>query len=178
MTRSATCLVDNAVLVKRVVFPVEVLPVQLALSALAQQLVALALLTILMAALGVPPRPALMALPALLIVQLLLTVGCGFAAATLHVYFRDTAHALSVLFPMWFYLTPIIYPFQLVPEFLRPLLALNPVTALVQDYRDVFLHGVVPLGGRELWLMVASVAAFAAGARAFARARGEFADLV
>jgi lipopolysaccharide transport system permease protein len=176
--RSTTCLVDNAVLVKRVVFPVEVLPVQLALSALVHQLIALALLLVLMAAFGVPPRPALLALPVLVGVQLLLTVGCGWGAAMLHVYFRDTAHVLGVLFPMWFYLTPIIYPYHLVPEFLRPALALNPLTALVQDYRDIFLHGVVPLGGRELWLVVVSLGVFAAGATVFARARGEFADLV
>jgi lipopolysaccharide transport system permease protein len=176
--RSTTCLVDNAVLVKRVVFPVEVLPVQLALSALVHQLIALALLLVLMAVFGVPPRPALLALPVLVGAQLLLTVGCGWGAATLHVYFRDTAHVLGVLFPMWFYLTPIIYPYRLVPEFLRPVLALNPLTALVQDYRDLFLHGVVPLGGRELWLVTVSLGVFAAGAAIFARARGEFADLV
>lgn len=176
--RSTTCLVDNAVLVKRVVFPVEVLPVQLALVALVHQLIALALLLVLMVALGVPPQPALLALPALVAVQTLLMVGCGWAAAALHVYFRDTAQVLNVVFPMWFYLTPIIYPHSLVPESLRPVLALNPVTALVQDYRDLFLHGVVPLGGRELWLVAVSVAAFVGGASIFGRARGELADLV
>jgi lipopolysaccharide transport system permease protein len=176
--KSATCLVDNAVLVKRVVFPVEVLPVQLALSALVHQLIALALLVVLMGAFGLPPRLSLLALPALLGLQLLLTVGCGWAVAALHVYFRDTAHGLGVLLPMWFYLTPIIYPLHLVPAPLEPILALNPLAALVQGYRDVFLHGVVPLGGREAWLAAVSLAVFAGGARTFARSRGEFADLV
>jgi lipopolysaccharide transport system permease protein len=176
--RSATCLVDNAVLVKRVVFPVEVLPVQIALSALVHQLIALALLFVLMVALGVPPRASAVALPLLLVLQLLLTIGLGWAAAALHVYFRDTAQFLGVVFPMWFYVTPIIYPYQLVPSYLRPLLALNPLTALVEAYRDVLLHGVVPCGARELWLAAVSVAVLAAGAAIFARARGEFADLV
>ncbi len=176
--RSTTCLVDNSILVKRVVFPVEVLPVQLALVALVHQLIALALLLVLMVAVGVPLRPALLALPALVGVQTLLMIGCGWAAATLHVYFRDTAQVLSVVFPMWFYLTPIIYPDHLVPESLRPVLALNPLTTLVQGYRDVFLHGVVPLGARELWLVAVSLGVFVGGASIFARARGEFADLV
>lgn len=176
--RSATCLVDNAVLVKRVIFPVEVLPVQIALAALVHQVIALALLVILMFGLGVPPRPSALALPALLAVQLLLTLGLGWAAAALHVYFRDTAHVLGVLFPLWFYVTPIIYPYRMVPEFMRPLLALNPLTALVEAYRDVLLHGVVPLGGRELWLVAVSLGVCFAGAALFARARGEFADLV
>jgi len=176
--RSATCLVDNAVLVKRVVFPIEVLPVQVALSALVHQLIALTLLVALMLGLGVPPRPAALAIPLLLATQLLLTIGIGWAVAALHVYFRDTAQLLAVVFPMWFYLTPIIYPYRLVPERLRPVLALNPLTALVEAYRDVLLHGVVPLGVRELWLVVASVGAFAMGAVVFTRARAEFADLV
>jgi lipopolysaccharide transport system permease protein len=176
--RSATCLVDNAVLVKRVVFPVEVLPVQIALSSLVHQMIALGLLLALMVVFGVMPGPALLALPALVAVQLLFTIGLGWAAAALHVYVRDTAPALGVLFPMWFYLTPIIYPYQLVPPPLQAVLALNPLTALVQDYRDLFLHGVLPLGVRELWLVTASLLAFAGGAAVFARARGEFADLV
>jgi lipopolysaccharide transport system permease protein len=176
--RSATSLVDNAVLVKRVVFPIEVLPVQIALTALVHQLIALALLLCLMIGFGVPPRPAALALPLLVMLQLMLTVGVGWTVAALHVYFRDTAQLLGVVFPMWFYLTPIIYPSQLVPAALRPLLALNPLTALVEAYRDVLLHGVVPCGVRELWLAIVSVAAVAVGAVVFARARGDFADLV
>ena len=61
---------------------------------------------------------------------------------------------------------------------LRPLLALNPFTALVEAYRDVLLHGVVPLGVRELWLAAVSVAVFSVGATIFTRARGELSDLV
>ncbi len=131
-----------------------------------------------MIGLGVPPRLSALALPAIVILQLLLTVGIGWIVAALHVYFRDTAQLLGVVFPMWFYLTPIIYPSQLVPAGLRPILALNPLSALVEAYRDVLLHGVVPCGARELWLAAVSAAAVAVGALVFARARGEFADLV
>jgi lipopolysaccharide transport system permease protein len=178
LVRSATCLVDQSVLVKRVVFPIAVLPVHLAIAALVHQLIAFACLVILMAAFGFPPTPALLALPALLLVQLVLTVGFGWLVATLHVYFRDTAQALGVLLPIWFYLTPIIYPARLVPPVLEPVLALNPLAALVEGYRDLFLQGVVPAGGREAWLVFVSAVVFATGATAFERARGEFADLV
>jgi ABC-type polysaccharide/polyol phosphate export permease len=178
LVRSATCLVDQSTLVKRVVFPIEVLPVALALAALVHQLIALALLLVLMALLGFPPTAALLALPALLAVQLVLTVGCGWIVATLHVYFRDTAQALGVLLPIGFYLTPIIYPARLVPPFLQPLLALNPLAALVEAYRALFLHGVVPWGAREAWLLAVSAGAFAMGAAVVGRARGELADLV
>lgn len=176
--RSATCLVDNSVLVKRVVFPIEVLPVQIAVTALVHQLIALGLLLCLMVGLGVPPRASLLALPLIVVIQLLLTIGIGWTVAALHVYFRDTAQLLGVLFPMWFYLTPIIYPTQLVPAGLRPLLALNPLSALVEAYRDVLLHGVVPAGPRELWLVAMSLGTLVLGAVVFTRARRDFADLV
>jgi homopolymeric O-antigen transport system permease protein len=176
--RSATALVDNPTLVKRVVFPVELLPVQLATGAVVQQMIATAILLLFMAVAGFPPRASLAALPLLVLLQLLFTVGLGWCVATLHVYFRDTAQALGVLMPIWFYLTPILYPVDLVPPTLRPVLALNPLTALVQAYRDVMLHGVWPTGLGVLWLVTASLLAFAVGARLFAGARGEFADLV
>jgi lipopolysaccharide transport system permease protein len=178
VTRSATCLVDNPTLVKRVVFPVEVLPVELACSALVHQLIATVVLLAMMAVFGFPPRPSLLAFPLLLVAELAIAVGLGWLVAALHVYFRDTAQALGVLMPIWFYLTPIIYPAHLVPEFLRPVLALNPLTPLVAAHRDVLLYGVVPTGPGAAWLLIASVGVFAAGAFVFLRARGEFADLV
>lgn len=176
--RSATSMVENPTLVKRVVFPVETLPVQLALAAVVHQLIATAVLLVLMAILGFPPRASLLALPGLLAAQLLITVGLGWTVASLHVYFRDTAQVLGVLLPVWFYLTPVIYPYQLVPPLLQPVLLLNPLTPLVEGYRDVLLHGRVPAGLGTLWLVVASVLVFAGGAAIFRRTRGEFADLV
>ncbi len=178
VTRSATCLVDNPTLVKRVVFPVEVLPVELACSAVVHQLIATAVLLVLMAVCGFPPRASLLALPALLVAELALAIGIGWGVAALHVYFRDTAQALGVLLPIWFYLTPIIYPAHLVPPFLQPVLALNPLTPLVVAYRDVLLYGVVPSGFGAVWLAVASLVVFTGGAFVFMRTRGEFADLV
>ena len=176
--RSTTCVVENPSLVKRVVFPVETLPVQLVLTATIHQLIATSALVLLMAALGFPPRLSLLAFPALLAAQCLLTIGLGWAAAALHVLFRDTAQMLGVLLPIWFYLTPVIYPYHLVPAFLQPLLALNPLTPLVEGYRDVMLYGRMPAAGGSIWLASTSVLVFVAGAAIFQRARGELADLV
>lgn len=178
VTRSATCLVDNPTLVKRVVFPVEVLPVQLSCVAVVHQLIATAVLLLLMAAFGYLPRPSLVLLPVLLLAQLGIAIGLSWAMAALHVYFRDTAQALAVLLPVWFYLTPILYPSHLVPPFLQGVLVLNPLTPLVQGYRDVLLHGVAPSGWGVLWLGAVSLGVFAGGAWMFTSARGEFADLV
>lgn len=176
--RSATCLVDNPTLVKRVIFPVEVLPVQLACAAVVHQLIATALLLVLMAVLGFPPRLSILVLPFLVAIQLVIAIGIGWGAAALHVLFRDTAQALGVLLPVWFYMTPILYPQHLVPPFLQPVLALNPLTPLVEAYRDALLYGTVPSSVAVLQLIGSSVVVFLVGALVFTRARGEFADLV
>ncbi len=178
ITRSATCLVDNPTLVKRVIFPVEVLPVQLACAAAVHQAIATVLLLGLMAVLGFPPRPSLVVLPFLLLVELGIAVGIGWGMAALHVFFRDTAQAIGVLLPIWFYLTPILYPQHLVPPFLQPVLALNPLTALIQAYRDALLYGTLPSGAAATQMAATSLVIFALGAWIFTRARGEFADLV
>jgi lipopolysaccharide transport system permease protein len=154
------------------------LPVELACGAAVHQLIATALLLVLMAAMGFPPRTSLLLLPFLLLVELGFAIGIGWAVAALHVFFRDTAQALGVLLPVWFYLTPILYPQHLVPPFLQPVLALNPLTPLVQAYRDVLLYGVAPSGAVAFQLAATSLGTFAIGALVFARARGEFADLV
>ncbi|MEB2284962.1 MAG: hypothetical protein B6D46_11970 [Polyangiaceae bacterium UTPRO1] len=178
VTRGVTCLVDNPTLVKRVIFPVEVLPVELAGAAIVQQVIATALLLVLMAAFGFPPRPALAVWPLLLAAEVGIAVGIAWAVAALHVLFRDTAQVLGVLLPVWFYLTPILYPQHLVPPFLQPVLALNPLTELVQAHRDVLLSGIVPTAAAGLRIAVTSLVFFACGAWVFTRARGELADLV
>jgi ABC-type polysaccharide/polyol phosphate export permease len=59
----------------------------------------------------------------------------------IHVFFRDTAQVLGMLLMGWFYLTPIVYPLELVPPILQPWLEMNPLTALVGLYRSAFLGG-------------------------------------
>ena len=136
--RSATSLVDNPTLVKRVIFPVEVLPVELACArrrASADRDGAAARLDGGDGAFRRDPR--CWCCRSCCSSSSAFAIGIGWAVAALHVFFRDTAQALGVLMPVWFYLTPILYPQHLVPPFLQPVLALNPLTPLVQAYRDV-----------------------------------------
>jgi ABC-type polysaccharide/polyol phosphate export permease len=94
---------------------------------------------------------------------LLLTVGAGLVVASLNVFVRDLGQALGTLLMAWFYLTPIVYPLHLVPEPWRHWLLLNPMTPLVDLYRQAFLGSAlrVPDG---LWILaVAAAIAMMAG---------------
>src|SRR5207253_11270320 len=89
--------------------------------------------------------------------QVGLTLGLALVVSSLHVFFRDTAQILGMVFNVWFYVTPIVYPLALVPSRYRTWLELNPLTALVGLYRQAFPGGrleVVP-GAVSLALVAA-----------------------
>ena len=91
-------------------------------------------------------------LPLLLLavpLQVALTLGLGLLLGAVNVFFRDTAQVLGMAFTGWFYLTPIVYPAAQVPARFRPWIELNPLTSLVELYRQAFLGGAGRAGARD-----------------------------
>ncbi|HZI19881.1 MAG TPA: ABC transporter permease [Pyrinomonadaceae bacterium] len=175
---SAGVVVAHSNLVKRVVFPLETLPVAQALSALVGQLFGTAALLAAALALRGELHATTLWLPALLVPQLLLTLGASWLVASLGVFLRDTAQALSLLLTAWMYLTPIIYPEQVVPARYRPLLELNPFTPLVRSYRLCLLEGAPPDWRGLGYALLCGLVAFTLGYWWFARTRKNFADVI
>ncbi len=155
--RSATAITDNANLVKKLRFPAEILVLAVVLAGLLHEAIAAvvfvgALLWVGEFSWGGLPL-LLLAIP----LQVGLTLGLALVVSSLHVFFRDTAQILGMVFNVWFYVTPIVYPLALVPSRYRTWLELNPLTALVGLYRQAFLGGrleVVP-GAVSLALVAA-----------------------
>jgi lipopolysaccharide transport system permease protein len=141
--RSSTAITDNASLVKKLRFPAEILVLAVVLAALLHEAIAALVFVGVLLAVG---ELSVRTLPLLLVavpLQVGLTLGLGLLVSAVHVFFRDTAQLLSMLFQVWFYLTPIVYPLALVPERFRPWLELNPLTSLVELYRSAFFGGSV-----------------------------------
>ena len=178
ISRSASCLIDNAPMVKKTVFPLETLVLSVVLAAIVNEVIALGVYGVYVALLGHLSLAWLALVVPALVLQALLTFGLGCIAATLTVFVRDTAHAVGVALTVLFYATPIVYPASLVPARLRPWIEANPVSALVDLYRRAFtLHAAPPVASLA-GLAVASVLAAIAGGALFARARPHFADLL
>lgn len=175
--RSSTAITDNASLVKKLRFPSEILVLAVVLAALVQQAIAAAVYVGVLAwvdkdwsAGGLPLLLA--ALP----LQLGLTLGLGLLMAAVHVFFRDTSQILGMVFNVWFYLTPIVYPLQLVPPQYRGWVELNPLTALVGLYRQAFFGGeVAPVPG-SAWLTVVTIVVVSAGFWLFRSLKPAFVD--
>lgn len=176
--QSSGVVVAHTNLVKRVVFPLEVLPVAQALAALAGQ--AFGTVALVAAALFIRGElhATLLWLPLLVVPQLLLTLGASWFVASLGVFVRDTAQALGLVLTAWMYLTPIIYPEQAVPERYRAALGLNPFTPLVRSYRRVVLEGAPPDFRGLAYVAAVGLAAFVLGYWWFARTRKNFADVL
>lgn len=188
-TRSCTAVVDNGNLVKKVAFPSELLPVPIILVALTVYLVAAVICIVAGSALGVvQPGPLLLALPLVLAVQFVMTVGIGLLLATFHVFARDTGHLWGVLGTAWFFLTPVFWPPEIVMEKLAlsstAPLALNPAYPLLQCHRlalgvvdeESFLLGSFwpQLGAAALWATIFLLLGYSL----FMSRRHKFADLV
>src|SRR5262245_12435751 len=139
--RASTAVTDNASLVKKLRFPSEVLVLAVVLAALLHQAIAAAIFVVVLAAVRELSWSGLPLLLVALPLQVGLTLGLGLLVAAVHVFFRDTAQALGLVFNVWFYLTPIVYPLALVPERFRAWVELNPLTALVGLYRRAFFGG-------------------------------------
>ena len=176
--QSAGVVVAHTNLVKRVVFPLEILPLAQTLAGLAGQAFGTVALVAAAVVLRGELHATLLWLPVLVVPQLLLTLGASWFVASLGVFVRDTAQALSLVLMAWMYLTPIIYPEHLVPARFRPALELNPFTPLVRGYRRVVLEGAPPDFPGLAYAAAVGLAAFLLGYWWFARSRKNFADVL
>jgi lipopolysaccharide transport system permease protein len=178
VTRSATAITDNAHLVRKAHFPAAALIGSIVLAALLHAAIAAGVLIVAVALW----RPgALTGLPLLAIVvplQLLLTLGLGLLAASINTFVRDAGHLVSVALGVWFYLTPIVYPPELVPAAWRGWLSINPLTPLVDLYRQAFLGGPLRWPDGLLALALLAPLIYLAGHQLFQRLTPHFADHV
>jgi lipopolysaccharide transport system permease protein len=176
--RSPITILEHRSFVKKLVFPIEVLPLNLTLSGLMTELFALVLFAVfLLLARGFIPLTALW-LPLLIVPQFLLTAGLCWFLAALGVYVRDLGQVIGFVLTLWFFVTPICYPESSMPRAALPLLANNPLYTLVRGYREVFLEGHAPDLRALCILWIVSLLAAIAGYAWFHRLRRSFADVI
>lgn len=175
---ASTTIVNHSNLVKRVVFPLETLPVAQALASLGNQMFGTIALVLAALIISHELHATMLWLPALLIPQLIATLGAAWLVASLGVFLRDIAQGITLVLMAWLYLTPIIYPESIVPERYRPFINANPFTALVRSYRRIFLEGVAPDWPSLAYFTGFALVLFVFGYWWFARTRKNFADVI
>lgn len=178
LVQSATTIVNHSNLVKRVVFPLETLPIAQALSSLGNQLFGTVALLIAIVIMHQELHLTILWLPALIIPQLLFTLGAAWLIAALGVFLRDIAQGISLILSAWMFLTPIIYPESIVPDRYRVFININPFTALVRSYRRILLEGAAPDWPGLAYFTGVALISFLFGYWWFARTRKNFADVI
>ncbi|MBN3948863.1 MAG: ABC transporter permease [Nostoc sp. NMS7] len=179
LMQSANSVLGQPNLVKKVVFPLALLPLVPVLSTFIESSFGLMALIFFVAVTSHTLHTTLALLPLVWLTQLLLTAGLGYLAAGLTVFLRDIPQTLGLILNIWFYATPLVYPATAIPEEWRNLVFwLNPIAAIAEVYRDIVLVGEVKHWGEwGVACMVATII-FCCGFTVYKRLRPAFADVL
>ncbi len=177
-SRAPGLVLANVNYVKKVVFPLEILPWVSLGSALFHTLISVLVWLSAYAILFGWPHPTVLLLPLVLLPLMLLVLGVSWILASLGVYLRDVAQFIGLVTTVLMFLSPIFYPVSALPEAYRPLLLLNPLTPVIEQAREVLFWGRVPdLGLLAIYLLAATLVAWL-GFAWFQKSRKGFADVL
>jgi len=178
LTRSTGVILEHANLIKRVIFPSEILPVYPVIAGIVNELIGFGILMGVLLVIGHPMTPVILVLPVILFLQFTLTTGLAWIIAGTTVFIRDLSQILGMILTLWFFLTPIFYPPSLVPLGMRVLLFVNPMYVIVEAYRSLILKGQVPAWGGLAFLGLIALVVNWVGYRVFTRMQPAFADVL
>jgi lipopolysaccharide transport system permease protein len=146
---SSRAMVDNVMLIKKVIFPRHYLVMAVILAQLVHLIFSIPILLGLSFLTGGGPSMSwLIGIPLLIVIQLILTFGVSLVVSISNTHFRDIEYLIGVLLNLLFWTTPITYPLSAVPERLHPLFMANPITGIIFAWRELLVHNVI------LWKMV------------------------
>ncbi len=178
LIRSPALIQSNVNFVKKVVFPLEILPWVALLSALFNFLVGLVLLFgFALIELHTIPVTALL-IPLILLPFVLLLLGLSLGLAALGVYIRDIQHVSGTLATLLLFLSPVFYPIDILPESLQSLILANPIALIVEAIRSVLFYGTFPDFEKLAVYYGVSFFVVFAGFWSFQKMRGGFADVL
>lgn len=176
--RAPNLIVTQANYVKKVVFPLEILPIVVVAGALITATIGFAIAMLLNLILAHTIQWTIVCLPLILIPYLVLLLGIVLLVSALGVYIRDLGQAIGVIITLTLFLTPVFYPISAVPERFRSYLYLNPLTFVVEQAREVVLFGRLPNWTALAIYTLCSVLFCWFGLFVFQRARRGFADVL
>lgn len=178
LSRSTGIIIGNANYVKKVIFPLEILPVSIVVSALVQTLISFSILFIGLLLFGGGLHLTVLFLPFVLLPVILLSVGLSWFLASFGTYIRDVSYVINVFTGALMFLSPIFYPVSSVPESLRMIYYLNPLSYTVEDIRKILLWNQVPDFGFLLFGTFIGIIVSIGGYIWFQKTRRGFADVL
>lgn len=178
-------VIGNATLIRKTYFPRELLIVSQVNSWIVSFLLELSLLAVILVVMGNMVLPFIPVVLALVVALALFATGLSLALSVFNVFFRDVQHFVGIFFQAWFYLSPIVYSVELVPERrtvfgidlpLREIYSRNPMAAFTEAFRDCLYDVRLPSLSNVAYLVTISVVTFFVGLMIFGRFEGRLAE--
>lgn len=178
VNRATTVIRSQPNFIKKVVFPVEILPMVILGSAIFNAVVNFTILFILILIINFSIQPTAAFLPLILFPLLILLAGLAWGIASLSVFFPDLGQIITFLSSLLLFLSPVFFPVSAAPKFIQPLLMLNPISFPIEETRNILLFGKYPdWMGLAIYSSFACVLAFL-GLWVYQRSRTAFADII
>ena len=174
--RCQNVFLENGNMIKKLNFPRICLPAIVVLSALLNFSITIAIFLAFLAVTGNFPGSVVVAALPLVLIQVAFAVGLGIIVGVLNVFFRDVGQFFSIVLQFWFWFTPIVYSIATLPEATRSLMALNPMTGLMQGYQTIFLMKQWPDWSAVMPISVLAVVLCVLGMLLFRRRSAEMVD--
>ncbi len=144
ISQGTNTIVVNGGIIKKVYFPREVLPISIVTSGLINFLISCIIIAIFLICSGIGFSFYILLLPLIVLIQYILMLGLIFITSAIDVYVRDAEYIIAFLVSMLFYATPILYSSDLFPAKFSWILNLNPLTTIINSYRDIFYYQTMP----------------------------------
>lgn len=174
--RGQTVFIDNANLIKKLSFPRISLPVTVIAGSLVNFAIVFSLFLLFLLLTGNFPGLVAVAAVPVIAVLVLFAIGLGIALGILNVFFRDVGQFFTIALQFWFWLTPVVYPANILPERLQPWLRLNPMTPVIVAMHEIFVYSRWPDWTSLVPVLLLALLLCAWGWRLFRRHSGELVD--
>jgi len=174
--QSAASVVVNGGIIKKVYFPREILPISTTTSNLINFLITEIIVIIALLISGVGIGPSILILPIIVLIQYILQLGISFILSSITVYIRDVEYLINVFMMLMFYLSPIVYSPDMIPERFLPLFKLNPMFHIISYYREILYYKQIPNIGGIILLFVICIVILIVGYSIFRKLEKRFAE--
>ena len=178
-----TCIQTGAVsimmhkdLIKKIYFPRIILPISTVNSAFMNMLYSMIVVIATLFISGIGISKYILLLPVAMVMQYILVLGMVFIFSALNVYFRDLEYILNIIIMVWFYLTPIVYSIDMIPNYARKWFYLNPMTNIIAFYRDILYYKRMPSFSSFIWILLYGTVMIVVGYFVFEKLQKNFAE--
>jgi lipopolysaccharide transport system permease protein len=176
VSQGSLSVVSNGNIIKKVYFPREIIPISVVTSNMFNFLISCLIMFAFILLTGLGFTYHIIFFPIILFIQYVLLLGLSLILSSLTVYIRDLEHIISVLLLVLFYATPIVYSMEMVPEAIKPILLINPMTPIVDSYRSILFYQEMPDISNLISISIISIVIFIFGLNIFRILQKNFAE--